>query len=234
VLKVCSFGASDGPTVVLFGDSHAGRWFPALEAAFAGRPIRLVTLTKSGCRSLESPELWAGAENRSCAQWRASAVKWLEAHPPQLLVLADHLGRSTSSPTATQTRWENATATTLARLPHGVPVAVLAETPEFDFNPPICLSRHLNDARTCSEARGIAVNAPVIDGVRAGAESSGATLVDMTDWFCNTSMCPTIIGSTLVYTDERHLSATFSTQLGDAVYGKLGPLIGSVSSAAAP
>jgi len=58
-LKVCSFGPDDGATVVLFGDSHAGRWFPALQAAFDGKPVRLISLTKSGCRSLESASLWA-------------------------------------------------------------------------------------------------------------------------------------------------------------------------------
>jgi hypothetical protein len=49
--------------------------------------------------------------------------------------------------------------------------------------------------------------------------------VDLTDWFCNADRCPTVIGSSLVYTDEHHLSATFSSELGAAVYSKLSPLM---------
>jgi len=224
-LKICSFGPDDGATVVLFGDSHAGRWFPALKAAFSDKRIRLISLTKSGCRSLESESLWSGAENRSCAQWRASALDWLTRHPPQLLVLANHLGRSTGSATASQQHWHDATVSTLTRLPRGVPVAILGETPEFDFSPPVCLSRHLDDALDCSESRKAAVDAADLDGVRSGAEQSGATFVDLTDWFCNPTSCPTVIGSSLVYTDEHHLAATFSAQLGAPVFAELDPLI---------
>jgi peptidoglycan/LPS O-acetylase OafA/YrhL len=228
-LTVCSFGPADGATVVLFGDSHAGRWFPALAAAFDGQPVHLVTLTKSGCRSLESEELWAGARNRSCATWRESAVNWLAENPPELLVLADHVGRSTESAARTEARWRDATASTVARFPAGVPIAILAETPEFSFSPPVCLSQNLTNAAECSEDRSVAVNTSVIAGVRAGAGLAGATFVDLTDWFCDTARCPTVIGSSLVYTDEHHLSATFSATLGDAVYAALTPLIATPS-----
>ena len=225
-LIVCSFGPRDGVTVVLFGDSHAGRLFPALAAAFDDQPIRLITLTKSGCRSLETPELWAGAENRSCAQWRAAAVEWLAAHPPQLLVLANHSGRADDElDSAVEARWQTATDTTLTRFPDGVPVAIIADTPEFDFSPPVCLSRHLDDAAACSESRALAINEPVLAGLRTGASTGAATLIDLTDWFCNADRCPTIIGSTLVYTDAHHLSATFSAQLGPAVLASVAPLI---------
>ncbi|HWH98189.1 MAG TPA: SGNH hydrolase domain-containing protein, partial [Pseudolysinimonas sp.] len=225
-LIVCSFGPSDGIPVVLFGDSHAGRLFPALETAFEDQPVRLITLTKSGCRSIESPELWAGAENQSCSQWRAAALEWLLAHPPQLLVLANHSGRSADDSDAeTEVRWRTAAETTLARFPEGVRVAIIADTPEFEFSPPVCLSRHLDDAAVCSESRAEAINAPAIAGIRAGALSGSATVVDLTDWFCNADRCPTIIGSSLVYTDAHHVSATFSAQLGPAVRSMLAPLI---------
>ena len=229
-LTVCSFGPADGATVVLFGDSHAGRWFPAFAAAFDGQPIRLVTLTKSGCRSLESDKLWAGARNRSCAAWRESAVEWLAVNPPELLVIADHLGRSTDSAARTEARWHDATVSTVARFPADVTVAILAETPEFPFSPPVCLSRNLNDAAACSEDRSVAVNTTVIAGVRSGASQAGATFIDLTDWFCGSTRCPTVIGSSLVYTDEHHLSATFSATLGDTVYAALSPLIAMPST----
>jgi len=224
-LSVCTFGPSSGSTVVLFGDSHAGRWFPALRAAFAGHPVRLVTLTKSGCRSLETARTWSGAENQSCGSWRASALQWIQDNPPDLVVIANHIGFSDSPAKVSVSRWRDATQSTVARFPTGVPIAIIAETPEFDFSPPVCLSRHVDDAPVCSGLRTTVVNSSAIAGVRLGAAPAGATFVDLTDWFCNARRCPTVIGSTLVYTDEHHLSATFSKKLGPAVWDALSPLI---------
>jgi hypothetical protein len=169
--------------------------------------------------------MWSGAENQSCVSWRASALQWIQDNPPDLVVIANHLGFSDSPAKVTVPRWRDATQSTVARFPTGVPVAIIAETPEFDFSPPMCLSRHLDDAPVCSGLRTQVINSSAVAGVRLGAAPAGATFVDLTDWLCNARRCPTVIGSTLVYTDEHHLSATFSKELGPAVYDALSPLI---------
>jgi hypothetical protein len=50
------------------------------------------------------------------------------------------------------------------------------------------------------------------------AAELGISYVDVTRWVCGTSFCPAIIGSTMVYMDTNHVSATFastkSRQLG--------------------
>jgi hypothetical protein len=188
-----------------------------------------VTLTKSGCRSIETERLWAGAENRSCAEWRSAAIDWITDHQPRLVVLADHIGRSSKDAGRVESQWSDATVSTTSRFPSGTRVAILAETPEFDFSPPVCLSMHLSDADACAESRDVAVNTAAIAGVRDGARTAGAVFVDLTDWFCDAERCPTVIGRTLVYTDEHHVSATFSSQLGPAVRAALAPLVSGPS-----
>lgn len=223
-LVVCEYGDPRASTVVaLFGDSHAGRWFPALQAATAGRDVRVVTLTKSGCRSLETADTWASAINSSCVEWRAAALAWLEASPPDLIVLANHVARTPERlPERVALQWHDAALSTVARMPTASRVAVLAPTPQFDIAAPECLSRHLDDADACAEPRADALNAPLAEGERAAATEAGFAFVDLTDWFCGPIACPSIIGPTLVYTDEHHISATFSARLGPALGDALG------------
>lgn len=212
-LLMCAFGPDDAPTIALFGDSHAGRLFPALQAA-VGDDARIVTLTKSGCRSVESATMWEGAVNRSCAAWRAAAIEQLRADPPDVIVLANHVGADDRSADRVEELWRDATATSLARLPAASQTVLVAETPELAMSPPECLGTYLEDALACAGLRDEAVNAPVIAGQRAAADAAGATFVDVTDLLCGRELCPAVIGATLVYGDEHHLTATFSARLG--------------------
>ena len=51
----CVYGDKHGArTMVLFGDSHAAQWFPALERIAQEKKWRLISLTKSAC-----PSVWA-------------------------------------------------------------------------------------------------------------------------------------------------------------------------------
>ena len=50
----CVFGDTAGATtVVLFGDSHAAQWFPALDDIATRHHWRLLVLTKKGCPTAE-------------------------------------------------------------------------------------------------------------------------------------------------------------------------------------
>ncbi|WBU37789.1 acyltransferase family protein [Homoserinibacter sp. YIM 151385] len=217
-LLVCSTGPEDAArTVVVFGDSHAGRWFPGVEAALAGQDVRLVSLTKSGCRSIESEKLWSGATNRSCAAWRGAAVEEIARLAPDLVVLANHVGRDDRSPERVEEIWTGALASTLERLPAASRVLTIAETPSFPTSPLPCLSASLDDALACAAPRSDAVNEPVVRAERAASAAAGQGFVDLSDWMCTPELCPAIIGSTLAYTDEHHLSASFTASLAPAL-----------------
>jgi hypothetical protein len=58
------------------------------------------------------------------------------------------------------------------------------------------------------------------------ARLTGATIVDLSDSVCPGDPCPPIIGTTLVYRDHHHLTATFAVSLADQLEAAL-PLVGS-------
>jgi peptidoglycan/LPS O-acetylase OafA/YrhL len=219
----CSFGAVDATrTIALFGDSHAGRWFPALDRAATALHYRLDTYTKSGCRSEETAAAWGSTKSASCSSWRTEAVSRLNANPPDVIVLANHLGpTSGKNPQTQRADWSSGLSSLIERLPATSKIVMLADSPEFPTSPVLCLSSHLDDADTCSVSRTTALNPAIREAQQDAAAQHGAAFVDLTDFFCNDSTCPAIIGSTLVYSDEHHLTATFSRTLAPALQQRL-------------
>ena len=73
----CVFGDPlAATTVVLFGDSHAAHWFPALERIASEERWRLVSLTKSGCPSVDVAirDLRIGRRYVECETWRHNSL----------------------------------------------------------------------------------------------------------------------------------------------------------------
>ncbi|WP_394769975.1 acyltransferase family protein [Lacisediminihabitans sp.] len=217
----CSFGDRGSSTVVaLFGDSHAGRWFPALEAAATRLGIRLDTFTKSGCRSEDTDGLWD--RTGPCSTWRGAVVTALNAHPPDLIVLANHLGPRPDRDAARQQRdWEAGIDHAIERLPAGSRVLTLADSPQFATSPVLCLAENLNDTSGCAVSRAEAFNPAIAAAQRAVSARTGSGYLDLGDYFCDRTTCPPIIGSTLVYSDSHHLTATYSRALAPVLEREL-------------
>ena len=62
--------------MVLFGDSHASQWLPALERAAKADHFALEVLTKSGCPfpTMTVYQASLGRSYTECDSWRASAL----------------------------------------------------------------------------------------------------------------------------------------------------------------
>src|SRR5918995_787312 len=83
----CVYGnPSSKTTVVLFGDSHAMQWFPALNKLAKERNWRLVGLTKAACPSAEVHIYNASLRRayRECDEWRGErAVRIVRERKPR-------------------------------------------------------------------------------------------------------------------------------------------------------
>jgi hypothetical protein len=44
-------------------------------------------------------------------------------------------------------------------------------------------------------------------------------VIDTTPWFCTATVCPAVVGGTLVYRDTNHITSSYSQLLG-GVLGK--------------
>jgi hypothetical protein len=217
----CVYGnPSSRTTVVLFGDSHAAQWFPALERLATKRSWRLVSLTKALCGAVDHP-VWNGLLKRAypeCDAWRAAALRRIVSEHPALVVVANskfasfEIGGRQANAQETADGWPKALASMLRKLSASATrVAVIGDTPQMASDPADCLSAHLDDARACARPRSDAVDWERLAADREAADAAGATFIDPTPWTCPTEPCPVVIGTLLVYLDAGHMTATFSS-----------------------
>ena len=221
----CWFGRG-GQTIVLFGDSHAAQWFPALQGVATSGGFRLETQTKSACPSADVELLWGGRPYARCDRWRAAVIDQLRSDPPDLVVLANYSDPEYADRTDRNGQWERGLQSTIAQLSQFTKVAVIAGTPDLHHDPVVCLSAHLTSPEACSLPVDAALNAPGRVAEGRAASATGAELIDLTGYFC-TDECPAIIGRTLVYRDSHHLTATFSAHLAGVLGARITPMLSS-------
>jgi peptidoglycan/LPS O-acetylase OafA/YrhL len=221
----CATGDIASPTTVaLVGDSHAAMWNPAFQQLAAQRHWRLETLAKITCplQDLHITSPYLGREYTECEQWRAQIMDRLKAEHPRLVVLdmsrrygAD-FGFASYDPA-----WIDTLGRTVAQLRStGAAVLVLGPVPDPRSSVPTCLSGHLDDATACAPARPVAVDGGGISAERAATTGVGGHYADLTDLFCTAERCPVIVGNTLVFRDDNHVTTEYA-QLLTPVIGAL-------------
>ena len=220
----CAYG--DGRDVVLYGDSHAAMWFPALEAG----GFRVHPMTKSACPpvSLEVFSPVFGRTYRECAAYRDNVVARVTAERPDVVVIgsARHYEPVYRIEVYGQ-EWLDGLAETVRRLrAAGSEVVVLGALPRPRADVPDCLAGNLSDARRCLNRRTEAVDAGGGAAERAAVTAAGGTYLDVTPWVC-THLCPVVVGQMLVYRDDNHLSTVYPAWLAPLVTARLDEVIGS-------
>jgi hypothetical protein len=224
----CRYGDPAGKrTIVLFGDSHAAHWFPAVERAARAQHWVLVSLTKSACPA-PKVTVYLASERRAyteCDRWRRYAVGRIADTKPDVVVMSsarNYTSGPGSDPGFDQ-KWARGTASTVRGLrDSGAKVLFLADTPHARRGVVACLARHRDDARTCTLPTGDAITLPARQKSEArAATGAGATLLDPTSWLCTASRCPVVVGKILVYRDFHHMTTVYSHWLGRALVSRL-------------
>lgn len=222
----CAYGdpAAD-TTIVLFGDSHAGQWFPALEPIIARSGWRLVPLTKSACPAV-SVRVWAkplGREYFECDRWRTRVFGELPALEPRVVIMASwnwyHLlpGDPDAPIPADSSRlelWRQGLRASLARLPQTAAILLLDDSPDPGFDVPTCLYHHTRDSNRCEFGRASALLPELSKVIReVGKEDPRVTYVDPTNRICDGPICSARRADTALYIDTNHMSVRFAQSL---------------------
>jgi peptidoglycan/LPS O-acetylase OafA/YrhL len=230
----CFFGETRNPqsTVVLFGDSHAAEWFPALDQIAASQHWKLVVLVKPGCMPLNIAEEVSPFMEQVCIEWRRLAIALTQQlHPNLVIVSSASLHPVAGGRMITDVAvWQRAAHDTFAALAQqGAPVRFIRDTPHADFNVLECLAQSEWDGRTrCPVIDPAAALYPEIYAaeVRGAAAFGNVGFIDMSDQMCNAGECFPEIGGVIVYRDRDHLTATFNRSLAPTLYACLRESLG--------
>ncbi|OBH91781.1 acyltransferase family protein [Mycobacterium sp. E2733] len=221
----CATGDVASPTTVaLVGDSHAAMWDPAFQQVAEQRHWRLETLAKVTCplQDLHILSPYLGREYTECEQWRGQIMGRVAAEHPRLVVvdMSRRYGADFSF-TSYDPAWIDTLGRTVAQLRStGAAVLILGPAPDPHSSVPACLSAHLDDAGACAPSRSAAVDDDGIAAERAATTGAGGQYADLTDLFCTPDHCPMIVGNTLVFRDDNHVTTEYA-QLLAPVMGAL-------------
>ncbi len=206
-------GDPNGTTrIVIYGDSHAGQWIPALDSYAKQHQWHLADIAKSGCPSVHLPVWPDAAGNTACRDWRNDTEQQLRLDPPDLVIVSNY---SHYGPSATQ--WRVGLRKLITSLPPSSRVMVLADTPLFPHRVPACLKDHLKNMGKCEVPRSIGLSVSHDKVESSVAKANGATFASMNPWVCPDQLCPVIVDHLLMWRDSNHLTVTYSRQLAPAL-----------------
>ncbi|MGC1209236.1 MAG: SGNH hydrolase domain-containing protein, partial [Ornithinimicrobium sp.] len=224
-VAVCEYGDPDsGRTMILTGGSHSAHWQPALELVAEQTGWHLMSATKSGCRpgtNLVSPDSEDVSINRdpaatdeqrlSCRAWNEASEQWIIEQDPDLVVLTSTVGvaEDETVPTAYLRLWEELDE-------HSIEVLAIRDTPRPGRDIPDCLAAEGPPTRECDTVRAdVILPASATDTLPEGPNN--VTFADLSDYLCDPDVCPPVIGNVVVYSDEDHMTRSYSRSLGDAL-----------------
>jgi peptidoglycan/LPS O-acetylase OafA/YrhL len=211
IAPVCEYGdLSAVQTIVLYGDSHAAHWLPALEVIGRNNKIKIVSLTKSACPAAEViKEIDGQYSIDDCQGFRDASIARIATIKP-LAVISTGL-QPPYAPYSTRDGvewWLEGEAILFDRLKSLTDFAIyLTDTPFRTISVPDCLAA--GRGAICDEAT--EVSAKVAKGFIA---------INPTPWLCSRS-CPAVIDGIVTYRDHSHLTNAMSEHLATNLLAEL-------------
>jgi hypothetical protein len=226
----CVFGdVSSARTMVLFGDSHAHMWIPAVAPVALAARMRLVVLWRPGCPA-DDVSVWnltARSINRACNAFRAKAIKEIQRLHAAVVLIAS---RTSNVPVAGQPGRDDATwqaaaeATIVALQSRATRVGVIQDITAFTADLPNCLWHHPKAIQRCSTPNPNPLVRQRDADEQAAAASTGATYLSTQKWLC-TTVCSPVVGRMVAYLNNEHVSATYSEFLSKVFAAELRPML---------
>ncbi len=242
----CVYAYSDGSSdVMLLGDSHAAQWLPAIEDVGFARDWRVIGLTKSACPPVDLT-VWNTPKKRAyreCDTWREHVMERMVQDPPAIVFLAGyHIyefmdGDDRVSIADDPAAWADGLSRAISAIQAtGAQVILVADTPKLGVVPDECLADHRDAIEACLQRAADVVDPTYAQLERDVVARTGARLLTLTDVICPDGACPLVFGTTPVYRDNQHLTATFARSLAPLIDAWLDQVttVAPTTTAAAP
>ncbi|MFJ6417090.1 acyltransferase family protein [Paeniglutamicibacter sp. NPDC091659] len=223
----CTYGTGQ-TKVALVGNSHAGQWLPALVDIAQERDWTITTYLASSCAPTNAPTAFnTPAKVEGCLEYG----RWVQEQTANgkfdLIITSNRQSLPVEGYSLKGT--ERAAIEGYAGYLNDwadakTPILVIRDTPfpgHTVSNVPDCLASSADPQRDCS---GTPKTWRSLDPLASAAKQEKlpyVSLIDMTEYFCDESSCPAVIGSVVPYFDGSHLTATFARTLAPKLDGKI-------------
>lgn len=241
VLSKCVFGDRSGShTMVLWGDSHAFMWFPAVDAVAKAAHWRLVAAMMFGC-PVADVSVWNVLTDTAyahCNLFRNRMIAAFNKMKPSLVILTESFTAYAASGhgannTISVAQWQAALSKTLELLhAKGMRKVVLGSTiATGGVSPPECLAANPTAVQACTVSD-TPNQASQRGAEQAAAKSASVPYVNVLPWLCSSSVtppaCSPVIGDPengykIVYYASGHLTETYDLFLSGVLAAALKP-----------
>jgi peptidoglycan/LPS O-acetylase OafA/YrhL len=208
-MNKCTLPVTEPPArrVVLVGDSHVQQLSGAVVPIAQQSNWQLTTIIRGACPFSTASEVVP--DEPDCLAWNAAAMdEILALHPDTVITLASRdarAGLTEQTPPGFVEQWRRLEAA-------GIAVVAVRDTPRFAYSVPDCVQTRSDDPDSCAIARAD-VYTPEQPWTQLPDIPSNVRFIDIADAVCDPERCPAVIGNVLVYMDDNHLSATYSTTM---------------------
>ncbi len=199
----CTYGdKNSSKTIVLYGDSHAAQWFPALEELARTYGYKLVSLTKSACPAVDAQRPDQGAFKMvHCTKWRENSVARIaDIHPFAVITSSFQYFEPAAGFKDRNKWWNDGQHRLLDSVKKSTDHLIyISDTPRPLRDIPSCLASRNSNSCDSTEKTPVKI-------------IPGFEIIDPTPWLCS-SYCPAIIDGTVAYRDASHISVQMSRDL---------------------
>ena len=202
--------------IVVFGDSHALMWMPAILAMAQSDAWNVIPLIRKGC---EVPK-WTGNGYSSdpapdiapCHAWYSWALKQAQLLRPDVVLISGCCsGGGAPGSIATAMRQTYA-ATAAALRPFARDVLVIEDVEGMEAQPVDCLLAAGATLRSCMTTH-TSADVAFSNGLAQLAKAKHFGFLKTRGWFCYQNRCPMVVGTTIVYADIGHMTREYALKL---------------------
>ena len=222
--RECVLGTPGGTRVALVGDSHTHQWITAMESLAETENWELHVYVRGGCPFGHVDwKVTSEKKNADCAEWNDNVDVALAAQEPFEYVFTSMRlqdSRKLAEDAAVGQPRSGFLQSWQPLIDRGATVVAIRGVPRPMQYGRKCVTESLTATTSCYAEADFALT---FDDVLAesAATVDGATVVDLTSFFCVDDRCPAIIGGVLVYRDDHHITATYASTLAPYILAGL-------------
>jgi peptidoglycan/LPS O-acetylase OafA/YrhL len=226
-----------GTPVYLVGDSHADHFSEAVIAATTHLDQPLTIATANACPFYDVHFYSTAAPNSPCRQFVQKTLQWLKQQPPGIVILSTssvYWNSKVFSAGPTADAMTNDLETKRANLQAGLTstvkqleamgnrVVLVQDVPYFAS--PYASDPHQFSTLEIASGQDLATQMPrefadknqqaARSAITEVAQVTGASVLDVREFFCPENLCRTQLGETYLYRDDGHISIAGAKKLG--------------------
>lgn len=111
----------------------------------------------------------------------------------------------------------------------GAQVVTVVDGPRFKSSRVECVAANEDEVTACAEPAAEVLHTHEDPVIAAFRQHPDVHHIDLTPWLCPEGTCPAVIGRTLVYSDNNHLTQTYARSLAQALERQLTPGVQSAT-----